>query len=134
MKVVINKGFNQFGLSLEALQKMFGSVYVYQHDWLLDLYFRQDSLKDRRSRSNNFIYSIYDYGKETLKIDEQHRIYFDTMDRSLDKLVSIVEEMGQKAGAYGTSLKVIEIPDDVNWEIEEFDGQERIREVGRIWE
>jgi hypothetical protein len=29
---------------------------------------------------------------------------------------------------------VYEIPDDVNWEIEEFDGQEKIREVGRIWE
>lgn len=134
MKVVVNKGFHQFGLSLEALKKIFGDVYVYQPDMLLGLYFRQDSLADRRSRSNNFIYSTHDYGKETLKIDEQHRIYFDTMDRSLNKLVSVVEEMGQKAGAYGTSLKVIEIPDDVNWEIEEFDGQERIREVGRIWE
>lgn len=134
MKVVINKGFHQFGLSLEALQKMFGNVYVYQHDWLLDLYFRQDSLADRRSRSNNFIYSTHDYGKETLRIDDKYKIYFETMDRTLNKLVSIVEEMGEKAGCYGTFLKVVEIPDDVNWEIEEFDGQERIREVGRIWE
>lgn len=134
MKVVINKGFHQFGLSLEALRKMFGDVYVYQHDLLLDLYFRQDSLVDRGSCSNNFIYSTHDYGKETLNIKEEHRIYFDTIDRSLDKLVSIVEEMGEKAGSYGVFLSVIEIPDNVNWEIEEFDGQERIREVGRIWE
>ena len=134
MKVVINKGFHQFCLSLEALQKMFGNVYIYQHDWLLDLYFRQDSWLDRRNKSNIFIYSIHDYGKETLRIDDKHKIYFETMDRSLDKLVSVVEEMGQKAGAYGTDLKIVEIPDDVNWEIEEFDGQERIREVGRIWE
>ena len=134
MKVVINKGFHQFCLSLEALKKMFGNVYVYQHDWLLDLYFRQDSLLDRRSRSNNFIYSTHDYGKETLRIDDKHKIYFETMDRSLNQLVSVVEEMGQKAGAYGTDLKIVEIPNDVNWEIEEFDGKERIREVGRIWE
>lgn len=134
MKVVINKGFHQFCLSLEALKKMFGNVYVYQHDWLLDLYFRQDSLADRRSRSNDFIYSTYDYGEETLRIDDKHKIYFRTMDRSLDKLVSVVEEMGQKAGAYGTDLKVVEIPDDANWEIEEFDGQEVVREVGRVWE
>ena len=132
MKVVINKGFHQFGLSLKALQKIFGNVYVYQHDWLLDLYFRQDSLADRRSRSNDFIYSTYDYGEETLRIDDKHKIYFRTMDRSLDKLVSVVEEMGEEAGSHGTSLKIVEIPDDVNWEIEEFDGQERIREVGRI--
>ena len=134
MKVVINKGFHQFCLSVEALKKMFGNVYVYQHDWLLDLYFRQDSLLDRRSRNNDFIYSIYDYGKETLKIDDKNRINFETMDRSLDKLVSVVEEMGQKAGGPGTDLKIVEIPDDIDWEIEEFDGQERIREVGRIWE
>lgn len=134
MKVVINQGLHQFSLSLKALEKMFGKVYVYQHDWLLDLYFRQDSLLDRRSRSNDFIYSVYDYGKETLRINDEHRIYFETIDRSLDKLVSIVEEMGQEAGGYGTALKVVEIPDDVNWEIEEFDGQERVREVGRIWE
>ena len=32
-----------------------------------------------------------------------------------------------------SDLKVVEIPDDVEWEIEEYDGNEWVSEVHRCW-
>lgn len=48
-------------------------------------------------------------------------------------LVKVVEEL--KSEAYGNyaKLKVVEIPDDVKFEIEEYDGMEWVAEVHRTW-
>lgn len=48
-------------------------------------------------------------------------------------LVKIVEKMGVKAGGAHTSLKVVEIPDGVDWEIDEYDGLEWVAEKHRTW-
>jgi hypothetical protein len=48
-------------------------------------------------------------------------------------LVHVVEELGIKAcGAYAV-LKVVEIPDGVNWQIDEHDGNEWVSETHRTW-
>ena len=48
-------------------------------------------------------------------------------------LVQIVEELGEAANGRFAELKVIEIPDDVEWGIEEYDGDEWIAEKHRTW-
>lgn len=48
-------------------------------------------------------------------------------------LVEVVEELGEKASGRFASLKVVEIPDDVKWCIEEYDGSEWVSEVHRTW-
>lgn len=48
-------------------------------------------------------------------------------------LVQVIEELGDKASAKYSSLTVVEIPDDVEWTIEEYDGLESIHEVHRTW-
>ena len=57
--------------------------------------------------------------------------YFSGLDFARDDpaLVQAVEE----AGIYSTELKVVEIPDDVEWEIEEYDGAEWVSEKHRTW-
>ena len=48
-------------------------------------------------------------------------------------LVSIVEELGEDSwGAYA-ELMVIEIPDEVKWQIAEYDGSEWVAEQHRTW-
>ena len=48
-------------------------------------------------------------------------------------LVAMIEEdSGLYNGSYA-SLKVVEIPDDVDWEISDYDGREHIAEKHRIW-
>lgn len=48
-------------------------------------------------------------------------------------LVKTVEELGVKASGRYSVLEVIEIPDDVKWEIREYDGSETIEELHRSW-
>lgn len=49
------------------------------------------------------------------------------------KLVECVEKLGEEANGTYAELKVVEIPDDVNWEISEYDGLEWVEEVHRRW-
>lgn len=54
--------------------------------------------------------------------------------RSAVELVRVVEELGSKAASGSCSaLKVVEIPDDVEWYIHNYDGLETIEEVHRRW-
>ncbi|MEY4331951.1 MAG: hypothetical protein RLZZ196_689 [Bacteroidota bacterium] len=48
-------------------------------------------------------------------------------------LIKIVEEMGSAAAGRYAELKVVEVPDDVNWFIEEYDGDEWVAERHRTW-
>jgi len=48
-------------------------------------------------------------------------------------LVAAVEALGEKASGDLAALKVVEIPDGVEWEIEEYDGNEHIAEKHRCW-
>ena len=49
------------------------------------------------------------------------------------KLIECVEKLGEEANDTYAELKVVEIPDDVNWEIGEYDGLEWVEEVHRRW-
>ena len=58
-------------------------------------------------------------------------------DRSIPRddpyLVKIVREMGSAANGRCANLKIVEVPADVNWIIEEYDGVEWVAEVHRTW-
>jgi hypothetical protein len=49
-------------------------------------------------------------------------------------LIQVVEELGETANGRCASLKIVEIPNDVEWTIGEYDGQEWIAEKHRTWE
>ena len=53
--------------------------------------------------------------------------------RDCPHLVAMVEEGGTDIGARYSYLKVVEIPDGVDWQIEEYDGKEWIAEKHRTW-
>jgi hypothetical protein len=63
----------------------------------------------------------YEFGAENVRRDDLY-------------LVKVVREMGDKANGKFASLKIVEIPADVDWQIEEYDGKEWIAEKHRIWE
>ena len=58
-------------------------------------------------------------------------------DRDLDRddpvLVAVVLELGTAAWTSVSELHVVEIPDDVEWQIEEYDGSEWVAEKHRTW-
>jgi hypothetical protein len=68
--------------------------------------------------------------------DEANHEYFSDRDipRDHPTLVRIVEKLGKAAWGTYSELKIIEVPDDVNWYIEEYDGLEHVAERHRTWE
>jgi len=54
-------------------------------------------------------------------------------DRANKNLVRVVEELGKKANGAFANLEVVEIPDGVDWEIDDYDGMETIHEKHRSW-
>jgi hypothetical protein len=48
-------------------------------------------------------------------------------------LVKTVLELGEQANGKYAELKVVTIPSDVEWYIEEYDGMEHVAEAHRTW-
>jgi hypothetical protein len=59
--------------------------------------------------------------------------WYGDISRDDSLLIQIVEDMGAKADGTFAALKVVEVPDDVNWYIEEYDGREWVAERQRTW-
>ena len=55
------------------------------------------------------------------------------IERNDPVLVKVVEELGSKSFGFAANLKIVEIPDDVNWEVVQYDGLEHIAEKHRTW-
>ena len=49
-------------------------------------------------------------------------------------LIAAIEKIGlEKSSGEFASLEIVDIPDGVNWEIDDYDGIETIHEVHRSW-
>lgn len=61
---------------------------------------------------------------------------WDTRDLARDDstLVQVVRELGDRANGAHAKLKIVSIPADVKWQIQEYDGKEWVAEVHRTWE
>ena len=53
--------------------------------------------------------------------------------RDDEDLVKVVETLGKGADGPFAKLKIVEIPDDVEWQIDEYDGNEWVSEKHRVW-
>jgi len=110
MKIVINSCYGGFGLSDEA----------FVH------YLNKKGIKFTRKKRNSC------FGDEFH--DEKGEFLSDyNLNRSDPELIKTVEELGEKANGQCADLKIVEIPDDVEYEIEEYDGVEWVAENHRTW-
>lgn len=48
-------------------------------------------------------------------------------------LIAVIEELGDAASGSHCRFSIVEIPDSVEWEIEEYDGLEWVAEKHRVW-
>lgn len=48
-------------------------------------------------------------------------------------LLQVFDELGQKAAGWCCHLKAVEIPAGIEWEIDQYDGMERVNEKHRSW-
>ncbi len=64
---------------------------------------------------------------------DPNTLHADDIPRDDEHLVAIVEKLDIKANGTYAKLKVVPIPDNVQWQVEEYDGREWIAEVHRTW-
>jgi len=67
------------------------------------------------------------------KAKSQINAYAFDNDRSNPLLVETVQKLGAKANGLYSTLKIVEIPDDVEWRVDAVNGKEVIREKHRMW-
>lgn len=97
MKVVINRIYGGYGLSLKACEYL------------------------GVSEEEKALCKRYGYSSEYRE------------DRSNPKLVECVEKLGKEASGRYANLEVVEIPDDVEYDINNYDGMETVEEKHRSW-
>lgn len=85
----------------------------------------------------NTCYGGFGLSKQALKLYEERTgkkdVYCWDIKRNDPILIQVIEELGLKAAGGFAELKILEIPDEVNYVIEEYDGWEHIAEVHRTW-
>jgi len=147
-RIVINSCYGGFGLSYEAVMyyaKLKGvKLYAYVEKWTDDLYAHKPyNIYDetvipfeKRKSKGKTPPLIYYATKEGLKNRNELGKYLrneNDIKRDDPALVKTVEDLGERANTKYSELKVVEIPDDVDWEITEYDGLEQVEEKHRVW-
>lgn len=140
MKVVINRCYGGFGLSPLATKRLAElngrECYFYK-----DAHGSFASNKLVKVSTDEAEREIFWYAYDVPNADELddigrdgHYIYYDSStDRSDEKLIKVVEELGKKANGSCASLEIVEIPDGVEYVIDDYDGIETIHEKHRSW-
>jgi len=121
MKIIINVCFGGFGLSNEAFNWL-----VQNKGWRITDYSDDGGYVDPTAE---IVRNRYHGGTEYC--------YSSTLDddvvRQHPDVIEAVEILGGRADGDFAELKVVDIPDDIEWEIKYYDGNEHIAEKHRTW-
>ena len=132
LKVVINKCYGGFGLSNEAIEWL-----INNKGWKVADADMNDNVADDNEKKENRAPIIKWHENSTFyKIGDKYsiiRVKYDDDFRFNPDIIEVVETLGNKADGRHASLKIVEIPDNIKWEIEEYDGIEWIAEKHRTW-
>jgi hypothetical protein len=135
MKVVINKCYGGFSLSHEGIMhyaKLKGiTLYPEEEHFKFKTYWTIP--KDQRPVKPDFDTGPLEERAEYNRTYIQYTLWDDGIERNDPCLVSTVEELGKKANGRYANLSVVEIPDNIAWEILEYDGNEWVAEKHRTW-
>lgn len=140
MKIVVNRCFGGFSLSPIAVKayakangkkcfnyKQTKSKYQGGIDEYTKVFFSNEGIMNMQTSK--------DFGAVTNDEKGLWENYLTNRpeERTDPKLVEVVEKLGSKANGYCAELAVIEIPDGVDWVIDDYDGVETVDEVHRSW-
>ena len=112
MKIVINSDYGGFSLSDEAIEA----------------YAERKEITLRKEEQKHYSVLSSDY-----YLDNGEWFNCREIPRNDPTLVEVVEKLGEAAYGFAANLKTVEIPEDVDWCIEENDGREWVSEKHRTW-
>jgi hypothetical protein len=140
MKVVINSCYGGFGLSDEAILRYaeLKGIKLYPEINMEFPSFRPTywtvPTEQRTQLTGEQFYALpLEARLEYNELQSKSTLYDRDIPRNDPTLIQVIEELGNKADGRCANLRIIEIPDDVSWQIEEYDGHEHIAETHRTW-
>jgi len=119
MKVVINACYGGFGLSDEAIDRL-KELAEQENDKELLERINKDRIQSEKI-------------KKEFGIDTRKYYGLNDISRTHSLLIKVVEELGEKASDEYSCLEIVEVPDDVDWYIDVYDGFEWVAEKHRTW-
>ena len=136
MKVVINGCYGGYNLSALAIsewcKRKKKPCYFFTHSEKKG--YMPVELADITSRSYSwFAFTVpnpddFDDRDDSIHIDDYY-----TIERNDPDLINVVEQLGVVANDDCADLSIVDIPDGVDYIIEEYDGIEHIAEKHRTW-
>jgi hypothetical protein len=142
MKIVINGCHGGFGLSDEAIDRYIElkGLKLFKHyneSWKCTSYFTVPYEEYEKANKNDMTKTEWERQSEGWgRYKESNDLCWSGLyqiERNDPALVQVVEEMDHLANNTYSQLKVVEVPDDVEWYVEEYDGWEWVAEKHRIW-
>lgn len=136
MYVVVNKCYGGFSLSVKGLYqyciKKHGQAFLYEKEDADSDIAKKVTYSDECKNRYMYYVTATDEGDfiDTRKVNTLHHSYISRTDPAL---VDTVRELGDEANGTYSDLVIVEIPDDVKWHIEDYDGMESIHEDHRVW-
>lgn len=137
-KVILNKCYGGFGVSVEAYKlyakKKGLSIYFYNYDYRNSqvLYEKTEDPTNKlffhcfiKDMGDNVNISDDDYKKYSLWLWKDHR--------EDPTLIEVIEELGEKASSPLSDLRIVKIPSNLDYVIDEYDGIETLHEKVREW-
>jgi len=116
MKIAVNRCFGGFGLSQKAYERLVElGVKTYTGD-------RPDDDGELYIRDN-----------PEDKMFGRYYVYWDYDTRTNPMLIQVIEELGLDASGCCGQVEIVEIPDGICYEIDNYDGMETIHECHRSW-
>lgn len=146
MKIVLNNFYGLFGLSPLAIKRiaelMGKECYFFKDSHSFPEKYVRQTIEQLEDELSFYVFTVSnpnDYITED-SVDEWTDIFRsilfepENLERHDPLLVQVVEELGEKANGKYSRLKIVEIPDGVDYVITSTDGSwEIIREKHRIW-
>ncbi len=144
MKVAINNKYGGFSLSALAVQEL--AKLNNKPCYFFDYEKNPITLEEAETTFMFFAYSVPNPQDYKLNERDEDGLFKSANERaeliSLNthpknrhdpKLIQVIEQLGEKANAKFSKLKIVEIPDETDYVIEEYDGLEHIAEVHKTW-
>lgn len=132
-KIVINNCYGGFGLSYKAVMRYAEIKGIKLYAWLDDT--TRKVYGDEARIGNNTVLHHYSTTPVINGEPPVDAYYWSPRDVKRDDpaLVQVVEEMGEEASGRCAKLKIVKIPDGVEFTIGEYDGNEWVAETHRTW-
>lgn len=137
-KVILNKCFGGFDVSPKAYQ-LYAIYKGYSHLYKYLLNNGTYKLVDLFDEHFVCFYVTKYFGKEISKNDiskedwEKHILYLNDNNGEDDILIKVVEELGDEASGRFGQLVVVQIPDDLDYVIDNYDGIETLHARVETW-